>query len=65
MFTYQILFWMWEKLRLDELREEKEAELKGLEEQARLVIERQKGEKENLERGLTKEGRKRGLWGLW
>lgn len=23
MFTYQVLYWGWEKLRLDELREEK------------------------------------------
>jgi hypothetical protein len=64
MFTYQVLFWCWEKLRLDELREEKEQELHGLEEQARMIVEKQKNGKENLAAGLTIDGRKKG-WFSW
>jgi len=46
MFTYQVLFWCWEKLRLDEMREEKEAELKGLETQLAAYQDKQRLDKE-------------------
>lgn len=32
-FTYQILYWSWEKMRTDEIMAQKEAEVKGLEEE--------------------------------
>jgi len=50
MFTYQVLYWAWEKLRLDELREQKLAEMKDLEAQVEAYKERQRMEKE---RGLA------------
>lgn len=42
MFTYQVLFWCYEKLRLDELREEKTSELKALEEQVEAYREKRR-----------------------
>lgn len=52
MFTYQVLYWAWEKLRLDELREQKMAEMKDLEAQLELYKERQRLEKEQKAGGL-------------
>jgi len=60
MFTYQVLFWCWEKLRLDEMREEKEAELRGLETQLAAYQEKQKLEKDQ---GRRKQGRRVGFRG--
>jgi len=56
MFTYQVLFWCWEKLRLDELREEKGAELKQLEAQVEEYRIKQVSEKESVEQGKGKSG---------
>ena len=60
MFTYQVLFWCWEKLRLDEMREEKEAELRGLETQLAAYQEKQKLEKDQ---GTAQAGKK--SWFSW
>ena len=60
MFTYQVLFWCWEKLRLDEMREEKVAELKGLETQLAAYQDKQRVEKEN---GTVQTGKK--SWFSW
>ena len=46
MFTYQVLYWAWEKLRLDELREQKVAEMKDLEAQLEAYKEQQRLGKE-------------------
>lgn len=47
MFTYQVLYWCYEKLRLDELREEKTAELKELEAQVEAYKEKRRMELES------------------
>lgn len=52
MFTYQVLYWAWEKLRLDELREQKMAEMKDLEAQLEVYKERQRLEKEQKAAGV-------------
>ena len=41
-FTYQILFWCWEKMRIDEIMQQKNAEVEGLEEELR-VYQKTKG----------------------
>jgi len=71
MFTYQVLYWAWEKLRLDELREQKMAEMKDLEAQVEAYKERQRLEKERQQvggvttlQGVQEQGKSKS-WFLW
>jgi hypothetical protein len=53
-FTYQVLYWGWLTLKTEEIKHEKNEEIRKLEGEVRGLDEWRKGEKRILEEGGTK-----------
>lgn len=71
LFVYQVIYWGWSKLEVDEIKEERQAEITKLEAQVRALQLRREKEKEaetaaasNSEATSDSKEKKKG-WGWW
>ncbi|KAK1780469.1 hypothetical protein QBC45DRAFT_348901 [Copromyces sp. CBS 386.78] len=74
LFVYQVIYWGWSKLEVDEIKEERQAEITKLEAQVRALQLQREKEKEKeteaaaavaLNTGASPDSQKKKGWGWW
>ncbi|CCC13342.1 hypothetical protein SMACR_06631 [Sordaria macrospora] len=74
LFVYQVIYWGWSKLEVDEIKEERQAEITKLEAQVRALKLQRENEKEKeaeaaaavaLNTGTSPYSQKKKGWGWW